>query len=328
MSRSRRAALLLAVPVLLIAAVLLGARLSVRGRERLERRSAAPAGGRFVRAGDVELHIQESGQAAAPALVFLHGAGGWSQSWRSALDACPARGYRCIALDLPPLGYSERPASRDYSIPAQAKRVVALLDALKLDRVVLVGHSFGGRTSVETALAAPGRVKALILVDPALSLGAAAGAEPPLPIRLLLGSRRLRALLCGLALTNPRMSRRLLSTFMADPASATPELVAMFQRPLSLKGTTRAYADWLPSLISTVGKPLSADRASVSKLAVPTFLIWGEKDTTTPLSQAKDFQTLVPAARLETIPGVGHMAPLEAPARVQELLFSFADGLK
>lgn len=299
-----------------------GPRLAARSRERFTRQEAAPTTGRFIQADDVELFVQESGPPNAPAIVFMHAAGGWSETWRDALDACPARGFHCIAPDLPPLGFSQRPADDDYSLQRQAQRLVALLDALRLKQVVLVGHSFGARATVETAMLAPRRVRALVLVDPALSLDA--GAEPPFLIRALLNHPSLRAELSAAVLTNPAFTRRLLTLFVADPAVATPERVAVYQRPLSVKGTARAAVDWLPTLLTTVGSPRSAVRAAYQGLSMPTLLIWGEKDSTTPLEQGRDLQHLIPGARLTVIPKVGHMVPLENPAEFQGRLFDFA----
>jgi pimeloyl-ACP methyl ester carboxylesterase len=312
MRRAKQTAVLFVLALAVLLAVGRGSRPAPR----------APDTGRFVKAGDVELFVQETGPKDGPAVVFLHGAAGWSESWREAMTEGASRGFHCVAMDLPPLGFSEHPSDRDYSMPRQADRVLALLDALKLDRVVLVGHSFGGRATVEAALRSPKRIKTLVLVDPALSLAPVPdGQVQPLPVRALLKSRTLRRIFSSLILTNPRFSRRLLTLFVADPSVATPARVALFQRPLSRDGAADAAADWLPTLLTTVGDPKSSDRAAYARLTMPVVLIWGEKDATTPLEQGKDLLTLLPSARLVVIPGVGHLPPLEAPERFDKILF-------
>jgi len=64
-------------------------------------------------------------------------------------------GYRCIALDIPPFGYSERPSTPAYDNADQAKRIVALMDSLGIEHAILLGHSFGGGTTMEIALMIP-----------------------------------------------------------------------------------------------------------------------------------------------------------------------------
>src|SRR5512134_2579215 len=113
-------------------------------RETETRQEAAPSTGRFVQAGDVELFIQEMGPADGPAILFIHGTAAWSELWSETMTPLAEAGYRCIAIDIPPFGYSERPATPSYGNADQAKRIVALLDALEIEHAILLGHSFGG----------------------------------------------------------------------------------------------------------------------------------------------------------------------------------------
>src|SRR5262249_10143932 len=76
--------------------------------------AGAPASGPFVRAAGVDLFIQELGPKDAPVVLFVHGMGAWSELWRDTLVATAAAGSHAVALDLPPFGYSERPAPPAY----------------------------------------------------------------------------------------------------------------------------------------------------------------------------------------------------------------------
>jgi hypothetical protein len=91
-------------------------------RETEDRTSAAPASGHFVHAADVDIYIQEEGPKSGPAVILLHAAGGWSGVWKQTMDALADAGYHAIALDMPPLGFSEKPATPRYSREDQAKR--------------------------------------------------------------------------------------------------------------------------------------------------------------------------------------------------------------
>ena len=134
-------------------------------RENKTRHEAAPSAGRFVQAGDVEIFIQEMGSEEGQAILFIHGTGAWSEFWLETMSLLAEAGYRCIAIDIPPFGFSERPAAPSFGNTDQAKRVIALMDALGIERAILFGHSFGGGTTIEAALMIPNRIDTLILLD-------------------------------------------------------------------------------------------------------------------------------------------------------------------
>src|SRR5438046_2593908 len=73
-------------------------------RETQSRAEAAPKSGRFIKISDGEMYIQETGTASDKPILFVHGAGAWSELWRETLDRCPLLGHYCIGLDLPPFG--------------------------------------------------------------------------------------------------------------------------------------------------------------------------------------------------------------------------------
>lgn len=149
---------------LLIAAILFFT-VQANLRETKTRHEAAPSTGKFVQAGDVELFIQEMGPSDGQAILFIHGTAAWSGLWRETMTQLAEAGYLCIAIDIPPFGFSETPASPSYGNADQAKRIVALMDALKIEHAILFGHSFGGGATLETALIIPNRTDALILED-------------------------------------------------------------------------------------------------------------------------------------------------------------------
>jgi pimeloyl-ACP methyl ester carboxylesterase len=311
----RFAVRLVLVAVVAAALVLAGFRLAAARREQ-GTASDAPPGGRFVAAGDVRVFVQEAGPASGPGVLFVHGTGAWSEVWRDAMTTAADAGFHAVALDLPPFGFSERPANARYGKADQGRRIAAAVDALGLAPVVLVGHSFGGGPTVEAALLAPDRVRGLVLVDAALGLPAE-GARPAPPPRLLsaaLAVRPLRDAVVATFLTNPRFTKRLLQSFIADPANATPARVAIYQRPLGQKGSTAAIGQWLPALLAPAEAAPSEDPASYARLRMPVVLIWGGRDTITPLAQGQRLARLVKGARLVVMDAVGHIPQLEDPA--------------
>jgi len=317
---------LVALALLALTAILALFSWQAQRREVHDPAEIAPRTGRFVQAADVEMFIQEAGPADGPVVLFVHGTGAWSETWRESMTAVASAGFRAVAIDLPPFGFSRRPASGAYSPRDQGKRIIGVLDALKVPRAVLVGHSFGGGPTMEATFDAPDRVRALVVVDVALGIGAADETSPV--VRYLLEVPLLRDAVVATFLTNPAFTGRLLELFVADPAAAAPERVSVYKRPLAVKGSTRAIGQWLPSLVAPAGTPRSATPAPYRALAIPTLVVWGDLDTITPLSQGRELASLVPGARLAVLIGVGHIPQIENPARFNDALVKFLTSLK
>jgi pimeloyl-ACP methyl ester carboxylesterase len=302
--------------------VLSGFRVSASARENRSRKEAAPAAGKFVKAGDVEIYLQEAGGGAGAPVVFIHGTGAWSETWRDSMTALAAGGFRSIAIDLPPFGFSEKPAGGSYSLDAQAKRIVGVLDGLGIEKAILIGHSFGGGPTVEAALMNPGRIASLVLVDAALGLDAGPG-ESSMLQDVLLGVTPLRDAVAATTITNPMFTRRFLKMFLFRKDAATDARTAIYQRPFVVEGSTRAVSAWLPAFLSSKQAARSLDPKAYAALTMPVSLIWGAQDTVTPLSQAEHLKQLMPHAELSVLNDIGHIPQVEDPARFNEALLNF-----
>lgn len=312
------AAILLTLVVLVFA----GLRLASLIRESRTRAQAAPATGKFARAGGLEIYYQESGPIDGPAVLLIHGTGAWSEIWRETMQSLTDAGFRCIAMDLPPFGFSQRPVTAEYTDAAQADRILGLLDALGIRQVTLVGHSFGARPTVEAALRDPARIQALVLIDAALGLQSAPG-KPPLLLRAVLASGLVRDAVVSATMTNPLLSRKMLQLLILDPADATDQQIAMIQRQFPVKGTTHALGGWLDRFVLTQDHSRAADRAEYSRLGMPALVIWGESDSITPLPQGKDLMTLLPGAEMVVLQHTGHIPLIEDPAGMNHALVDF-----
>jgi pimeloyl-ACP methyl ester carboxylesterase len=322
---TRIAVWLLALVVVLVLCTLTGLRIAAQYREQLADGQGVPPNGHFVTSGDVKLFVQESGPANGAPVVFIPGTGAWSETWRNTLDALAARGYRGIALDLPPFGYSQRPADHDYSTPRQALRILGLLDALGIHDAILVGHSFGGRATMQLALSSPQRVRALVLVDAALAVDAAphADAQVPWPLRW----SPLRNTLIASTVTNPLLTHFFLEQFTTRHEVLTPARVDLYRQPFARQGTTEAFGRWAMQFGEPTSGLLSADPAAYRKADIPTLLVWGERDTVTPLAQGQHLATLLPRANLQILPDAGHIPQIETPAAFNAALLAFLGKL-
>jgi pimeloyl-ACP methyl ester carboxylesterase len=316
---------ILGVPVALIAIVLVAFWTAAQWRETTARAAAAPASGHFVSGGDVEMFVQESGPADGPPVLLVHGTGAWGAIWRPTMDVLAQAGYRAIAVDLPPFGFSERPRDGPYDDAAQAARLLAVLEALEAHDVTLVGHSFGARPTVEAAMMEPGRVRLLVLVDAALSpsTSVAMAPQPALPIRAAVGTRWIREPLVAATLTNPWLTKRLLQQLIFDPADATDEQVRMVQAQFPVTGTTRALGSWLHFFLLGEANGMNQDPARYASLTMPTLLIWGEKDVITPPAMGQALLGLFPRADLVTLANAGHIPAIEDAASFHSSLLGF-----
>ena len=324
--RTLVAALLIAVVLVLVLIVTVtGFRIAAGMREKASRTEEAPSTGRFVDAGDVELFVQELGPTSGAPVVFVHGTGAWGAIWRETMEALAVEGYRTIALDLPPFGYSERPRSPSYGAHPQGERILAVLDALGIRSATLVGHSFGARPTMEALFLAPGRVRSLVLVDAALGLGqgSGAGASPHWLVDAVLAARPVRDALVASTITNPLLSRRLLQLLIANDAAATDERIAVLQQPMILKGTTPALGSWLAQFVAPARASMGTERERYRTLAMPVLVVWGSRDAVTPLAQGRDLAALVPGARLVVLEGVGHIPAIEDPRGFNRALLDF-----
>jgi pimeloyl-ACP methyl ester carboxylesterase len=317
---------LVAGPIIALVAALGGADLIAHSRERDVPESAAPVGSRFVRAADVDMLIQERGPASGQPIVFISGAGAWSSTWLPTMDYLGQAGYHCIAVDLPPFGYTSRPAANTYDTGHQALRILGMLDTLKLSQVILVGHSFGGRATVEALMAEPGRFKAAVLVDVALSI------DPQPTERGLLGSlielpAVARPVIAATA-TNPWLTGWFLRKFTSRHDALTADRIAVYQRPLSVVGTTKAYGYWLDEFINDPGLSRSSRPSDYASLTMPIDVIWGATDGVTPLSERLRLSRLLPDAGMNVLPGLGHIPHVEDNAAFNRAVERFLVGLQ
>jgi len=224
-------------------------------------------------------------------LLLLHAAWGdaemsWSGVWGRLSRSCTV-----IAPDLP--GFGQSSPIRNPSLRAMARRLKELFDALHMDRVVVVGNSFGAAVAIQFANDYPDVVSHLVLVN--------GGYMPVIrgPVRKFMAlpivNRGFRWLIRRLTFSPQTLKRS-----FVDP-SILP--AGFFD---TIQGNALAYSNISFDTVMNGSAPLV-------KPSVPTLLLWGAQDGLAPLKQAQSLQRWLPDSTLITINGSGHMPQVERP---------------
>jgi len=272
--------------------------------------ATAPFHRAFRVTGDgVALRAARAG--TGPTVVLLHGFGESLLSWRATFDRLAADAD-VIALDLPGFGLSDKPAT-GYGNERMAAAVLGALDALGVQRAVVVGHSMGGAIAVTLALRAPQRVSALVLVSPAVS-AASWGVRPP-GTEGVTGDWMRRAI---------ARYERLRPRFTAphDPNWLGEDSAALAYTPAD----DPAYEVALQSVLREFNFDyLTPERAA--RLTIPVLVIWGEFDQVIPRAIGTRIVESVASARLTVVPRTLHRPHVERPDTVAALVAAFVSQL-
>ena len=256
-----------------------------------------------IKTNGIELDVTIAGSGATT-LLYLHYWGGSARTWQPVVDALPG-GYRHAAVDLRGWGASSRPDA-GYALADMAADVSGVIDALALERYVLVGHSMGGKLAQYLAADRPAGLRGLVLVAP----------SPPLPLPLDAQQRD--------AIAHAYDDAHAVGTTLDHVLSAGPLPPALRSRVVedSLRGAHAAKQAWPHGAMAQD----ITERAR--RIAVPVTVVSGELDRVDPpAALLTHLLPFIPHAVLETVPGRGHLLPLEAPEAVAHAIRRFVGDL-
>lgn len=255
-----------------------------------------------VRAEGLEIAYERVG--AGPPLVLVHGAAGDGRCWDPQLAA--------LRDELTVVAWDEPGAGRSSDIPAgfglgdYASCLAQLIGSLELGPAHVCGLSWGGTVALELCRRRPDLVRSLILAD------TYAGWKGSLPEEEL--RARVAHTTAMLAAPEGELDPVLPGLFAGDdpPARFVPLLEAM-------AADVRRFT--LGTQLALMAE--SDLRDALPAIAVPTLLLWGEQDRRSPLAVAREFESLIPDAKLVVIPNCGHMSNLERPEEFNEAIRDF-----
>lgn len=253
-----------------------------------------------------------------PALLLLHGLACDHTTWEPVIERLSRR-FTVIAPDLLGHGRSDKPRA-DYSVGGYANGMRDLLTVLGVDKVTVVGHSFGGGVAMQFAYQFPERTERLMVVasgglgpevHPGIRAITTPGFHELMGVLTLPGLRHLGvAGLRTLAAVGGRQTRDF---------DEVARIFDAFKDPAARRATrhvARAVVDWKGQIVTM------ADRAYLTE-AMPMWVVWGRDDRVIPVRHADTVAALAPHARVEVIPDAGHFPHQDHPERFCRIVEDF-----
>lgn len=242
-----------------------------------------------------QLRLHYTVKGAGQPLFLLHGWGCSTKIWESIEPFFEER-FRVINVDFAGFGASDEP-QQVWGTEQYARSLEAIAEAEGVQNPILIGHSFGGRVSIQYA--SSNKCCKIVLVD-------AAGITPK------------RSLSYYGKVYSYKLMKRLAPIFLGR------ERADKLIEKRRAKSGSSDYNNSSPMMRAILSRCVNEDLCHLMpKIEAPTLLFWGEQDTATPLSDAKRMEKLIPDAGLVTVTGAGHYSFLENMPLFKRVLESF-----
>jgi pimeloyl-ACP methyl ester carboxylesterase len=255
---------------------------------------------------------------SGPVLLLLHGLACDHTTWDPIIGEL-AENYTVIAPDFLGHGESDTPRA-DYSIGGYANGMRDLLTILNIDKVTVVGHSFGGGVAMQFAYQFPERTERLVLVSTG---GLGREVSPGIRAITLPGFHQF------IGLINLPVVRTVMQSLLTGLADSGPVAfrdlheVAGIVESWRDRGKRRAISHVVRNCIDLRGQIITMRDRAYLTAAMPMALVWGAGDMVIPVKQTKTVADLAPDARIEIFAGSGHFPHKDDPERFVEFLTDF-----
>jgi len=271
---------------------------------------AVPEGKYADVGGGITMHYHEAGSGDRGVILFAHGSGPGASGWSNFKGNYPflaEHGYRTIVPDTMGYGYSTKPEEGAFSLDDVAAQYKALLDALGVDRAIVVGNSQGGAIAITMALNYPKLVDKLVLMAPG-------GLETRETYMEMEGIKAMIRVLYKEGISKETI-RKIFTLQLHDESKITDEVieeryqVAMTQHKDNIARIRVANQE---------------DR--LSEIECPVLCFWGANDKFCPPSGAPKIASACPNSRTILIGNCGHWVMVEYQKLFNELALTFANG--
>jgi pimeloyl-ACP methyl ester carboxylesterase len=263
---------------------------------------------KFIEVDNISIHYKEMG-AGETTFILLHGFGASVYSWREVMDDFAQRG-RVIAYDRPAFGLTERPMPENwdknpYGMKANIELLRGLMDALKIEKAVLVGNSAGGGLAVAFGLEYPQRVDSLILVDP--GVGGGRGPQFPAWALPLMWTPQMRHIGQLMMRDYQESLPQTIEREWFDQTKLTEEIKREPLKIFKIQNWDRAFYEL------TFAPAYPELRPLLPQLSVPVFIVAGAEDRLIRSWYFEAISAEIPNAQLSLIPSCGHVPQEECP---------------
>lgn len=271
-----------------------------------------PEIGQSVRTGDYLTNYHDMGAPAGTAdcpLMLVHGSGpgvsAWA-NWRGCIPVLAAH-RRVLAPDMAGFGYTERLPGQSYDRAIWCRQLLDLITALKVDKIDIVGNSFGGAIALAFAIAYPQHVRRLVLMG---SVGVS------FPITAGLDA------VWGYQPSFEAM-KRLLDIFAFDRGLVTDELAELRYRASIQPGFQESFSAMFPAPRQRWVDGLASDERDIGLLPHRALVIHGRDDRVIPLAASQRLSDLLPNSDLHLFARCGHWTQIERAAEFCALVQAF-----
>lgn len=263
----------------------------------------------------IKLRYLDKGQGDQ-AILLIHGLGCSAMEWSENLNALSEK-HRVIAIDLVGFGKSDRPKSFEYTPEGQARVLYRLAQSLQLNKIHLVGNSYGGLVAIAFAQTTPHLAASLTLVN-----SAGGGSEAPLPMRL--------STIPGVGEWMRKVTRDAVRAgfqiAMYKPDDLDEARVEANYMYACLPGSNASFLATVRGILNLFGfrdRYVTGPRSFLEQTQVPTLILWGRHDQLLPVAHAEHFHAVARHSTLHIFEDCGHGPMFEAPSAFNDVLTRF-----
>ena len=281
-------------------------------RQSLESQYAKPPS-QFMEVLGNRVHLRDTGEKNAPAILMIHGFGASLHTWDTWATLLE-KDYRIIRLDLPGFGLTGPEVTNNYSDDRTNAILLEILRQLEIPQVVVIGNSIGGRIAWYFTSQYPQQVSHVILLSPDgfQSPGMTYGRAHEVPI-----------MMSGMQWVMPKwLLKANLVPAYDDPASLQEDLLSRYFDLMLLPGVRSAMLERMRQTILKDPIPY------LKTIQQPTLILWGESDRLIPVSNAQDYVKVMPHATLQALKKVGHLPQEEKANKNIKYVVEFLDSTK
>jgi pimeloyl-ACP methyl ester carboxylesterase len=285
----------------------------------LDPHKLADADSQFIELNGITVHYKKYG-SGKPTLILVHGFGSNLNSWKKVLPVLAER-YTVIAYDWIGFGLTTRPmpetwtGKNPYGTSGQVEILIGLMDALSVEKAVIIGHSVGALIAGEAALLHPQRINPLILVGPVLK-----AKKQSAMMKWLMRTPQMDRI-------GPLLSRQILNrddevirSAWHDPSMITKEIHEDYHKPLQIRGWD--YGLWEFAKAEKVNV-----LAKVGQFKLPVLIISGSDDHIVPARNSIELYRWIPGAEMAVIENAGHIPQEEKPAEFISVVQAFINKI-